>query len=82
MHVLLIVFAVLLLLFGGGCTVVSLGYLVSGSANVAQDLRDGWWILVFLGIAPLAAGWLLLRHGLAIDRQRRKATKQRQETQP
>jgi uncharacterized membrane protein len=76
MHVLLIVVGLLLLLFGGGCTVISLGYLFTESRNVAQDLQDGWWILIFLGLAPLAAGWFLFRRGLAIDRAKRRQSQQ------
>mgnify|MGYP000926065344 CR=1 FL=1 len=73
MHVLLIVFGLLLLLFGGGCTLITLGYLFGGSANIVQELMDGWWILVFFCFMPLVVGWLLFRQGLRIDRERRKA---------
>jgi hypothetical protein len=72
MHVLLIVVGLLLLLFGGGCTLISVVYLFS-SANVAKDLADAWFIPVFLGLLPLAIGWWLFRYGLRVDRQKRRS---------
>jgi hypothetical protein len=73
MHVLLIVVGLLLLMFGGGCTLISVGYLLGGTNDIMRELRDGWWILVFFGLVPLGVGIWMVRAGMRIDRQKRKA---------
>jgi hypothetical protein len=72
MAVLLIIIGLLLLLFGGGCTLISVVYLFT-SQNVLQDLRDAWFIPALLGLLPLAIGLLIFRSGLRMGRERRSA---------
>jgi hypothetical protein len=64
MHVLLIVLGLLLILFGGGCTIVFMG--MGGDSEFFM-----LWLV--LGLAPLVGGYFLFRHGLRRDREKRKA---------
>lgn len=83
MPVLAIILGLLLLLFGGGCTLI---FLVGGVIDPQGMLADVPLLLsmwVPLGLLPLAGGWLLFRHGLKRDRARRRAApKPPQEGQP
>ena len=75
MHVLLMVIGLLLLLFGGGCTVI---FVIGGAMDLKSMLSDIPLLLslwVALGLLPLAAGWLLFRKGLKMERAKRKAAK-------
>ena len=64
MHVLLMVIGVLLILFGGGCTVLFAG--MGGDSEF-------FLLWLALGLVPLVGGFFLFRHGLQRDRERRKA---------
>jgi hypothetical protein len=74
MHVIAIIFGLLLLVFGGGCTlfIVGGGLLSDGAALVA-DLPLLATILVPFGIVPAIGGWFLFRWGLKVDRAKRRA---------
>ena len=74
MHVVAIIFGLLLLVFGGGCTLFILGGgLLSDGAALLADLPLLASILVPFGILPAIGGWFLFRWGLNVDRARRKA---------
>ena len=72
MHILAIVFGLLLLVFGGGCTLVVVGSLLSDPGSMLSDLPLLLSIVVPLGILPAIGGWFLFRWGLKIDRQKRR----------
>ena len=61
MYVLLIVVGLLLILFGGGCTMIFFG--------VGPD-SEFLWLWLVLGGAPLVGGTLLVRYGLKLRRVR------------
>lgn len=73
MHVLLIVIGALLLLFGGGCGLFIGGAIVLGD-DPLQNFQNTWSSLFVLGIVPLFAGIFLMRLGLRIDREKRRAS--------
>ena len=61
MHIVLLIFGPLLILFGGGCTLIFFG---TGP--------DSEFLLLWLalGVAPLVGGFLLVRYGLRLRRER------------
>jgi hypothetical protein len=61
MPVLLIILGLLLLLFGGGCTLIFFG------AGPTSEFLLLW---LGLGVAPLVGGFLLIRYGLRLRRER------------
>ena len=73
MHVLLIMFGAILALFGGGCTLILGGDVVFGG-NPVSALEDVGVLLLVLGLLPLAAGYFMIRSGLRIDREKRRAS--------
>jgi hypothetical protein len=73
MHVLLIILGLLLLLFGGGCTLLLIGTYGSDPSHIQFDLSLILSLWLPLGLLPLVGGWFIFRHGLKIDRQKRKA---------
>ena len=73
MHVLVMIAGLLLLLFGGGCTLFVVGLGVFDFRNFINDLPNVLPILLPFGLLPLAVGWLLFRWGLNRDRAKRKA---------
>lgn len=62
MPILFIIIGLLLILFGGGCTIVFIA--------VDGDL-EFLWLWLALGVAPLVGGFFLIRHGLKRIRERR-----------
>jgi hypothetical protein len=64
MPVLFIIIGLLLILFGGGCTVVFI------AVDADSEFLLFWLVL---GLAPLVGGFFLFRYGLKRDRERRKA---------
>ena len=66
MHVLLLVFGLLLVLFGGGCTVLFFGM------EAPSDFLMLW---LGLGLAPLGGGIFLIRRGIRLRRERREGDK-------
>jgi hypothetical protein len=73
MPVLAIIVGILLILFGGGCTLIMGGIVVTDPASFVNDFGDLVSILLPLGILPLVVGNFLTRWGIKADRQRRKA---------
>ena len=73
MPVLLIVFGLLLMLFGGGCTLIVGGLFISDPSGGLDDLVSILPMWFGIGVAPLAGGFLMFRAGLSKDRERRKA---------
>lgn len=74
MHVVAIIIGLLLLVFGGGCTLLIVGSgLISDPAALIADIPLLASILVPFGILPAIGGWFLFRWGLKVDRARRKA---------
>ena len=72
MHIILIIFGVLLLLFGGGCTLIVLGLILPEPARLGSALAEMMPFWIPLGLLPLALGWLLLRWGLKLGRAKRE----------
>jgi hypothetical protein len=68
MHIILIIFGVLLLLFGGGCTLIVLWMMLSEPGRIGDTLVVvvPYWIP--LGLLPLGIGWLLFRWGVKTRR--------------
>jgi hypothetical protein len=73
MGVLLIILGLLLMLFGGGCTLILAGIESYNPSNIMNDLADFLPMWLGLGLLPLAAGFFLFRAGLKLDRERRNA---------
>lgn len=76
MHVLLIVVGLLLLLFGGGCTLMGLGMMVQEPQSMFADIALLMSIWLPFGLAPLIGGFFLFRQGLKIDRRKRAEKKE------
>lgn len=76
MHVLLIVLGLLLLLFGGGCTLIGLFMVVQEPQNILPDMALLMSIWLPFGLAPLVGGYFLFRQGLKIDRRKRAEKKE------
>jgi hypothetical protein len=76
MHVLLIVLGLLLLLFGGGCTLIGLVVGFSEPQNFIRDMAMVMSIWLPFGLAPLVGGYFLFRQGLKIDRRKRAEKKE------
>ena len=62
MPIFLMIIGLLLILFGGGCTIVFIA--------VDGDL-EFLWLWLALGLAPLIGGFFLIRYGLRLLRERR-----------
>ena len=73
MHIIVMIAGLLLLLFGGGCTLFVVGLGVFDFRNFINDLPNVLPILLPFGILPLVVGWLMFRWGLNRDRAKRKA---------
>lgn len=69
MHILLFVFGLILLLFGGGCTLIFGGLIASDPAIIGDAMSVPIWLA--LGLAPLVGGFYLFRRGLRVYRQKR-----------
>lgn len=64
MPIFLMIIGLLLILFGGGCTIVFIA--VDGDIEFL-------WLWLALGGAPLVGGFFVVRHGLKLLRERRNA---------
>lgn len=73
MHVLLIVVGLILAVFGGGCTLIVGGLVISDPQSMSSDPFSVLGLGGGLGVLPLVIGILLFRWGLRIDREKRKA---------
>jgi hypothetical protein len=73
MYILAIVVGLLLVLFGGGCTLIMGGLVISDPGSLTNDLGMVLSIVLPLGVLPLAVGILLIRWGVKKDRERRRA---------
>ncbi|MCB1380407.1 MAG: hypothetical protein KDK89_18870 [Alphaproteobacteria bacterium] len=73
MQVIAIILGLLLLIFGGGCTLIFLFGLVSDTRSMLSDVPLLLTLWIPLGLLPLGLGWLLFRYGLRKDREKRKA---------
>ena len=71
MFILAIIIGILLILFGGGCTLIVVGLGIADPKGLLSDL--GWLmeVLIPFGILPLGIGILLVRWGVRQDRERR-----------
>lgn len=73
MHVILIVIGLILMLFGGGCTLIVGGLVISDPQSMLNDPLSVLGLGGGLGVLPLVIGLLLFRTGMRIDREKRKA---------
>lgn len=73
MHVLLIVIGALLVLCGGSCTLIVGGLVIADPQSLWNDPGSVIGLGGGIGVLPLVIGLLLLRSGLRIDREKRKA---------
>lgn len=73
MHVLAIVLCFILLLFGGGCTLIFLVGAISDPRSFFGDIPLLLTLWLPLGLAPLAGGYFLFRYGRRRDDELRKA---------
>ena len=73
MPFILIILGLLLMLFGGGCTIVfafvGIPFSISEGAGAWNEFIPLW---LLGGVAPLIGGFFLFRHGQKIDRERRQ----------
>jgi hypothetical protein len=69
MHVIAILFGLLLLLFGGGCTLIFLFSTIQDPRSMLADAAMILQIWAPLGLIPLVAGWFLFRFGLKRSRE-------------
>ena len=72
MPIVLIIFGVLLLLFGGGCTVIMVGILVEDPEHSWSTLQEVIPFWIPLGLLPLIIGGLLFRWGVKSRRAKRE----------
>lgn len=72
MPIVLIIFGVLLLLFGGGCTVIVVGILVEDPERAWSTFQEFIPLWIPLGLLPLIIGGLLLRWGVKSRRAKRE----------
>lgn len=73
MHVILIVIGGLLMLCGGSCTLIVGGLVIADPQSLWSDPVSVIGLGGGIGVLPLVIGLLLLRAGLRIDRDKRKA---------
>jgi hypothetical protein len=69
--VLAIVFGVLLVLFGGGCTLIYGGTILSNDDPMG-NLQQIGFLLMITGLLPFALGIILMVWGIRADRERRR----------
>lgn len=71
MHVLLIIIGLLLALFGGGCVAFTAVLAIADMRSFISSFWETMPIVSMFGLLPLAAGLILFRFGLKIDRKKR-----------
>jgi hypothetical protein len=76
MYIFAIAVGLLLVLFGGGCTLIMGGLVISDPGSLMNDLGMVLSIVLPLGLLPLGVGILLIRWGVRKDRERRRARSQ------
>lgn len=70
MWVVLLIFALLLILFGGGCTLIIGGIGVADPSSILNDMATMMSIWLPLGLLPLVGGIFLFRFALKLKRQK------------
>ena len=75
MHVLLIVIGLLLLLFGGGCTLIGLVVGLQDPSSMFSDMALLASVWLPFGLVPVVGGYFLFRAGVRIDRRKRQMGK-------
>jgi hypothetical protein len=74
MHVVAIIFGLLLLAFGGGCSLLVLGYGLNASpSSMFYDRSLMFTVLLLLGVLPALLGGLLLRRGISAGRRKNQS---------
>ena len=74
MHVVAIILGLLLLAFGGGCSLLVLGDGINASpSSMLYNTTLMVTVLLLLGILPALLGGLLLRWGLTASRRKAQA---------
>lgn len=73
MAILAVIFGLLLLLFGGGCTLIFVAGGIMDPKSMFADIPLVLTMWLPLGLLPLVLGWLLFRYGVRKDRERRAA---------
>jgi hypothetical protein len=71
MHIVVLIFSALLLLFGGGCTLIMVFVALDDPQHFMRNLQDFAPFWIPLGLLPLGIGWLLFRWGLKLKRAKR-----------
>ena len=74
MHIVAIIFGLLLLVFGGGCVLMFVGFGFTDPKGMLADIPLLLTIVVPLGVLPAALGWFLFRWGMKRDRKRQAET--------
>lgn len=74
MSVIAIIFGFLLLVFGGGCTLIFLYGAVIDTRSMFSDVPALLMLWLPLGLLPMVLGWLLFRWGRRRDRERLSAS--------
>jgi hypothetical protein len=74
MHVVAIIFGLLLLAFGGGCSLLVLGDGLNASpSSMFYDRSLMFTVLLLLGVLPALLGGLLLRRGISAGRRKNQS---------
>ena len=73
MNILAIIVGILLVLFGGGCTLILGGFIIADPQSIVNETGSILSVLLPVGILPLAIGIVLIRWGVGRDRERRNA---------
>jgi hypothetical protein len=75
MHVILIIIGLILVVFGGGCTLIVGGLVLADPGSLINDPMEVLSLGGGMGLLPLAIGIALFRWGLRIDREKRNAAR-------
>lgn len=78
MYVIAAIFGLLLLVFGGGCTLIFVVGELMDPKSMLADIPLLLTMWVPLGLLPLAGGWFLLRYGMRRAAEQRRADQEKQ----
>jgi hypothetical protein len=70
MHIIAILFGLLLLLFGGGCTLIFLITTLGDPQGMFSDMALLLQLWIPLGLVPLVGGWFLFQYGMRRGREK------------